>query len=90
MKHEYKTAGTCSRKIYFDIRDSKIYSVSFKGGCNGNLKALGLLAEGMDADELVKRLKGLRCGWRKSSCGDQLSKAVEQAVNSEQGAENRT
>ena len=88
MKHEYKTAGTCSRKIYFDIRDGKIYSISFKGGCNGNLKALGLLAEGMDAADIVKRLKGLRCGWRKSSCGDQLATAIEQAVNNEQEAVN--
>ena len=80
--HEYKTKGTCSSKIHFDIKDGKVCSVSFKGGCNGNLKALGLLAEGMDAADVVKRLKGLRCGWRKTSCGDQLAKALEQGMGS--------
>ena len=80
MMHEYKTKGTCASKIHFDLKDGKVYSVSFKGGCNGNLKALGLLAEGMDAADLVKRLKGLCCAWRKTSCGDQFAQAIEQAM----------
>jgi len=74
--HKYKTKGTCAREISFDLRDGKVRDVSFVWGCNGNLKALGLLAEGMDAGELVKRLGGLTCGIRKTSCGDQLAKAV--------------
>jgi len=76
--HEYKTSGTCSTKIRFDLSGDRIHSVSFEDGCDGNLKALGILAEGMDAKELVKKLKGLKCGRRKTSCADQLAQAVEQ------------
>jgi uncharacterized protein (TIGR03905 family) len=76
----YKTTGTCSTEINFELREGKVHSVSFKDGCPGNLKALGILAEGMDAGELVKKLKGLRCGRKKTSCADQLAAAVEQAV----------
>ena len=76
----YKTRGTCSTEINFELRDGKVHSVSLKDGCNGNLKALGILAEGMDAEELVKKLKGLRCGKKKTSCGDQLAAAVAHAL----------
>jgi len=76
----YKTRGTCSTEINFELRDGKVHSVSFENGCDGNLKALGILAEGMDACELVKKLKGLRCGRKKTSCGDQLATAVAQAL----------
>jgi uncharacterized protein (TIGR03905 family) len=76
--HEYKTRGTCSTKIRFDLSEGKIHNVSFEDGCDGNLKALGILAEGMDAKELVKKLKDLRCGRKKTSCADQLARAVEQ------------
>ena len=76
---EYKTKGTCSEKIKFELRDGRVYSVSFKGGCDGNLKALSILVEGMDAGELVKKMKGLRCGKRKTSCADQLATAVAAA-----------
>jgi uncharacterized protein (TIGR03905 family) len=77
--HTYKTNGVCSSEIHFELRGGKVYSVSFDGGCNGNLKAVGILTEGMDADELVRKLKGLRCGTRKTSCADQLATAVAQA-----------
>lgn len=60
------------------MRDGKIYSLSFDDGCSGNLKALGVLVEGMDADEVVKKLKGLKCGRRKTSCADQFARAIEQ------------
>ena len=73
---EYKTNGTCSSKINFELKDGKVHSVSFENGCNGNLKALGILVEGMDAAELVRKLKGLRCGNKKTSCADQLAAAV--------------
>jgi uncharacterized protein (TIGR03905 family) len=76
----YKTTGTCSTEINFELRDGKVHSVSFENGCDGNLKALGILAEGMDANELVKKLKGLRCGRKKTSCGDQLALAIAQAL----------
>ena len=79
--HEYKTKGTCSKKINFELRDGKVHSVSFEDGCDGNLKALGILVEGMEAGELIQKLKGLRCGRKKTSCADQLAMAVEQAVS---------
>jgi len=77
---EYSTNGTCSKKINFELREGKVYSVSFEEGCRGNLKALGVLVEGMDAEELVKKLKGLQCGKRGTSCADQLATAVAQAA----------
>ena len=86
--HEYKTKGTCASKIHFDIKDGKLCAISFEGGCKGNLKALSRLAEGMDAADAVTRLKGIRCGWRKTSCGDQLATAIELAMeqNAHSGA----
>ncbi|MDR1837721.1 MAG: TIGR03905 family TSCPD domain-containing protein [Treponema sp.] len=76
--YEYKTNGTCSTKINFNIEDGKLRSVIFEDGCNGNLKALAVLLEGMDAAEAVKKLKGLCCDNRGTSCADQLARAVEQ------------
>jgi len=78
--YTYKTSGVCSSKINFELSDGKLHSVSFEGGCNGNLKAVGILAEGMDANEVVKKLKGLRCGRKNTSCADQLAAAVAQAI----------
>jgi len=80
MVTNYKTSGTCSKEINFELRDGKVYSVSFKDGCDGNLKSLGILVEGMDAEELVKKLKGVHCGRKQTSCGDQLAVAVAQAL----------
>jgi uncharacterized protein (TIGR03905 family) len=77
---EYKTHGTCSTKIRFDLVDGKIHALSFEDGCDGNLKALGILAEGMEAGTLMERLRGLRCGRKETSCADQLARAVAQAV----------
>ena len=81
---EYKTKGTCATKLHFDLRDGKVHSVAFEDGCDGNLKALGILAEGMDAGELVSKLQGLRCGKRKTSCADQLAAAVAKALEQQQ------
>ena len=75
--YEYKPSGTCSTLIHFDIKDGNIHSLSFKGGCDGNLKALGKLVEGMSADEVVRRLKGNTCNKRETSCADQLAIAIE-------------
>jgi len=75
--YEYKTNGTCSSKIRFDIEDGRLRSVNFENGCNGNLKAIGALVEGMDAAEAVKKLKGICCEKRGTSCADQLARAVE-------------
>ena len=80
MMNHYIPNGVCSTGINFDLRGGKVYSVSFEEGCNGNLKALGILVEGMDAGELVKKLKGLHCGRKSTSCADQLATAVARAV----------
>jgi uncharacterized protein (TIGR03905 family) len=78
--YEYRTTGTCSTKIHFDIRDNRVYNISFENGCNGNLKGIAILAEGMEADELVRRLKGVQCKTRGTSCPDQLARAIAQAT----------
>jgi uncharacterized protein (TIGR03905 family) len=75
--YEYTPQGTCSTKIRFDVREGRVYDISFERGCEGNLKALSILAEGMEAKELVEKLKNIRCGERPSSCGNELAKAVE-------------
>ena len=76
--YEYKTKGTCSKKIRFTIKEGKIFSVNFEGGCDGNLKALSKLLEGMDASLVVEKLKGNLCEDKNTSCADQLARAVEQ------------
>jgi uncharacterized protein (TIGR03905 family) len=79
MEFEYKTHGVCSRRITFTIEDNKIHGVAFEGGCNGNAKGVSALVEGMDADDAVRRLKGITCGFKPTSCPDQLAQAIEQA-----------
>ncbi len=75
----YKTKGTCSREITFDIEGNTVKNIKFIMGCSGNTQGISKLAEGMDADELVKRLEGIDCGGRGTSCPDQLAKAVKMA-----------
>ena len=77
----YTTKGTCSRFIDFDLEDGIVCNVVFTGGCNGNLKGIGALVEGMDAKEAIKRLTGITCGFKPTSCPDQLAKALEAALN---------
>ena len=79
MKYTYKTKGTCSIEISFDINDGIISNVSFLGGCNGNLKAISKLVEGMSVEEIENKLKGNTCGRRDTSCADQLAVAVRKA-----------
>jgi len=76
--YEYKTNGTCSTKINFNIEDGKLNSIKFEGGCNGNLKAISALLEGMDVSFAIEKLKGIKCGSRDTSCADQLVRAIEQ------------
>jgi len=78
MTCSYKPTGTCASRINFDIEDGVIHKLSFEDGCEGNLKALSVLAEGMDAAELAKKLKGIDCDMRGTSCADQLARAIEQ------------
>ncbi|MDR2098224.1 MAG: TIGR03905 family TSCPD domain-containing protein [Spirochaetaceae bacterium] len=77
---EYRTSGTCASRIFFDITDGKVQSIQFEGGCNGNLKAISKLCEGMPAENVVKTLRGIQCGSKPTSCGDQLARAVEKAI----------
>ena len=81
MNKTYKTVGTCSKEINFDIEDNKIHNVSFVGGCNGNLKAVSSLVEGQDIDTVIKRLKGITCNSKQTSCGDQLATALQEVKN---------
>lgn len=79
MQYEYKTRGTCSQKIFFDLEDGKVSNVQFIGGCNGNLKGIGSLVEGMNIDDVISRLEGTTCGMKSTSCPDQLAKALKAA-----------
>lgn len=73
----YATKGTCSREINFEVVEGKLHNVTFLGGCNGNLQGVGALVEGMQVEEAVKRLKGIKCGFKPTSCPDQLAQALE-------------
>ena len=79
--YEYKTSGTCSQRILFDVVDNKVRNVQFIGGCNGNLKGIAALIEGMDVDTVIERVQGITCGMKKTSCPDQLAKALIAAKN---------
>ncbi len=85
MEHFYKTSGTCSSAIRFRLEDGRVYGVEFAGGCNGNLKAIGKLTEGMEAQQLVDLLSGNTCGFRPTSCADQLARAVKKAMDDANG-----
>jgi uncharacterized protein (TIGR03905 family) len=76
MHYEYITEGTCSKKIDFDLIDGKVSNVKFTGGCNGNLKAISSLVEGLTPQEIIAKCEGIECGIKKTSCADQLSKAM--------------
>lgn len=78
---KYKTSGVCSSSIEFDVVDNKITGVKFTGGCNGNLQGISALVEGMSVDEAISRIKGIKCGFKSTSCPDQLAIALEQYKN---------
>lgn len=80
MTFVYNTRGTCSTQISFDLTDGIISNVSFIRGCNGNLKAISKLVEGMEAEKVIAILKGNTCGMRSTSCADQLAVAIEKAL----------
>lgn len=79
--YTYKTNGVCSMAINFDIDDNKVKSVEFIGGCSGNTQGVARLIEGMDVNEAIKRLDGIKCGSRPTSCPDQLATALKKALN---------
>jgi uncharacterized protein (TIGR03905 family) len=80
MNFTYKTKGTCSSEITLDLENGIVKNVSFRGGCNGNLKAISKLVEGQEATRIIEILKGNTCGPRDTSCADQLTKALEAAL----------
>ncbi len=77
---KYKTQGTCSQEIEIELKDGVIESVKFTGGCNGNLKGVAALVKGMTPEEVIARCKGIRCGFKATSCPDQLAQALEQML----------
>ncbi len=78
MHYTYKTQGTCSVEINFDLdEEQRLHNVVYTGGCNGNLKGIGSLVEGMKKDEVISRLSGITCGFKKTSCPDQLATALK-------------
>lgn len=81
MQYTYKTRGTCAQMISFEVEDNKVSNVQFFGGCNGNLKGIGALVEGMDIDDVISRIEGIKCGMKSTSCPDQLAKALNEVKN---------
>ncbi|MBE6740641.1 MAG: TIGR03905 family TSCPD domain-containing protein [Ruminococcaceae bacterium] len=76
MEIAYKTRGVCSRNIYIDVEGDVVKSVRFDGGCNGNTKGISSLVEGMKVDDVIEKLSGIRCGFKDTSCPDQLAEAL--------------
>jgi len=83
MRHTYTTKGTCSRQISFDLDGDIVKNVEFIGGCNGNLKAVAALVEGLSIEQIEERVKGIKCGFKSTSCSDQLAIAVRAAYDKE-------
>ena len=80
MTYTYQTKGTCSTRIDLDIEGNVVHNVKFTGGCNGNTQGVAALAQGMTVEEYVKRCKDIKCGFKKTSCPDQLARALEEAL----------
>ena len=86
MNYIYKTSGTCSSEIHFDIDGDVISNVSFTGGCNGNLQAIPKLVEGLTVEQVEEKIGGISCNGRPTSCGDQLAKACREAYEASKQA----
>ena len=80
MHFEYKTKGTCSTQIDIEVEEGVIKHVEFTNGCNGNLQGVSRLVEGMKCEDAIAKLRGIKCGFKNTSCPDQLSYAIEQAM----------
>lgn len=80
MTYSYKTSGTCSTRIDFEIEDGILKNVSYTGGCNGNLQAVSKLVEGLPVEDVIQKLSGISCNGRPTSCGDQLARACQAAL----------
>lgn len=81
MQYKFKTKNVCSSLITFEIDGDIVKNIEFQGGCNGNLKAISKLCDGMRAEDIINKLEGNRCGFRDTSCADQFAKALKEAVN---------
>ena len=81
MKFTYKTNGVCSRSIDIEVEDNIVKSVSYFGGCNGNLKGIGELVKGMEIDDVIERLEDIKCGFKNTSCPAQLAEALKKYKN---------
>lgn len=79
--NSYKTSNVCAKEVSFEVVDNKISSVNFVGGCNGNLKGISTLIEGMEVNDAMNKLRGITCGTKGTSCPDQLSKALEEYLS---------
>ena len=86
MQYQYKTKGTCSQAIFFEIEDGKLKNVQFMGGCNGNLKAISRVVDGMTVEQIESYFKGIDCNGKGTSCSDQLATVVRHALDSQQKA----
>ena len=85
MKHEYFPRGVCPMKLEFELDGDKVKNLVFTGGCNGNLKAISSLIDGWTVDEITEKLAGNTCGFKTTSCADQLTIAINQALKEERG-----
>lgn len=83
MTYTYKTKGTCSRSITFDLNDGVVSNIGFKGGCNGNLQGIAKLCEGRKAEDIINSVSGIKCGIKSTSCPDQFAKALADALEEE-------
>lgn len=81
MEYDYKPQGVCAQKLNFELEDGIVKNVRFLGGCNGNTKGIAALVEGMKAEDVIARLEGTKCGFKNTSCPDQLAKALKLALN---------
>ena len=84
MSFVYKTSGTCSSQIQLDLEGDVVHNVKFTGGCDGNLKAIPALVEGLTVAQVEEKIGGIRCGFKSTSCGDQLAKACRAALEASQ------
>lgn len=80
MTQRYTTRGVCARSVTFDLDDGIVHNVRFEGGCSGNTQGVAALVEGMSAEEAIRRLSGIRCGFKTTSCPDQLAQALTKAL----------
>ena len=83
MSYIYKTKGTCSTQIELDLDGDVVHNVKFTGGCNGNLKAIPKLVEGLTVAQVEEKIGGIKCGFKNTSCGDQLAKACREAYEAQ-------